>query len=120
MGIAMFSSGSDPTPPNPNPALFTILSGFDYQECCVLVVRYPGCTTFEGKKVLVLLGKVSDYVGIKNLDPHFTTDGYLVARFVPTESGIQCAKDFAQRVRVRKSLPTEMGKAFWDVREGPK
>lgn len=89
-------TASTDTAPNPNPFRFEIFSGADYDNCCLLVVKYPDCTTFEGMKVLVLDGCVANYKDAKSLDPHFFENGDVIARFKPTKEGIEQAKKFAK------------------------
>jgi hypothetical protein len=105
MGLKTFSdcnyskvTSSTDTSPNPNPFRFEIREGFDYDKCCVLVVYYPDCTTFEGMKVLVTDGCVADYKVAKSLDPHFFEKGDVIARFKPTKEGIEQAKSFAKNL----------------------
>jgi hypothetical protein len=111
MGINLFkpsggsvSTGADTSPPNPNPAKFQVLTGWDFpvSGMCVLVVRYAGCTTYEGRKCLVCKGKVADYVDRAELDPHFTEGGPVVARFAPTVEGNRQARLFCHDADVLK------------------
>ena len=67
-----------------------------------LTVNYPDCTTFNGKKVIVLnlpgdnCWRINFFKNIKDLDPHFLEDGKVFARFLPTESGWETAKLFVK------------------------
>jgi len=94
MGCGYKCSKGNYEPPNPNPRNFSILEKIQYSKACVLMVHYPGCTTFEGRKILVFEGKFTPY---KVLDPHFNSTSNLLARFKPTKEGWQMAKDFAER-----------------------
>jgi len=113
MGISLFKASGDryPTPepysyteppkfPNPNPANYVILDEWscgsprgDYY--LVLMVQYPDCTNFEGKKILVYHNVTkSSLLTQRLIDPHFSnkTDYHSpIARFVPTEYGWETA-----------------------------
>jgi hypothetical protein len=96
MGLPMFSdSGSDsPVAPNPNPFKFKVLSQEDYGQRSVLLVKYEGCTTFEGHKLLLTR---TSYSGDEELDPHLLgVDHLVMARFEPTEEGLELARYCAQ------------------------
>jgi hypothetical protein len=85
----------------PDPSNYEIV---DVHECGfhqVLLVKYPGVTTFGGMKCLVVRASMKDLVKAKTLDPHFydkkRPDGVeVVGRFPPTSSGIENAKKFAR------------------------
>jgi hypothetical protein len=86
-------SYSTDTTPEPNPHNWKILEIYVYKNSHILVVEYPNCTNFEGKKVLIIKGKFQEK---KVLDPHFSEDfPELIARFRPTNEGIKMAMDFA-------------------------
>lgn len=55
----------------------------------VAKVWYPGCTTYEGEKILVFVGdRTVELMKSLRLDPHFSGDGLSpVARFAPTDEG---------------------------------
>ena len=95
MGLGMFSSGSDSynsnsnTSPNPNKYRFKINSITEGTHYDLIQVNYPDCTTFNGDKVLVVKKGSVGKIKTKELDPHFFEDGNVVARFKPTEDGIQ-------------------------------
>jgi hypothetical protein len=95
------SPGPDPLPPEPNPARWTILETTDINGWCVVSVHYPGCTTYEGNKLLVY-ACTSDVVrSHKILDPHFLDDLrperiYPIARFEPTAQGRRLAELLCQ------------------------
>lgn len=98
MGLRHFS---DETPrkasPNPNPTRYEILDLARGVRGLALRVHYPGCTTFEGMKILVF-GPVEekDLLRWKKIDPHFRdpTQALLkdeapspIARFPATDQG---------------------------------
>jgi len=78
----------------PRPDNFIIVDVVEINNNLVATVKYPNCTSFEGKKVLVFKGMtVNDLRKIKLLDPHFSLKGLSpFARFVPTEEGLEAAK----------------------------
>lgn len=76
---------------NPDSRNFEILRSKRIRNYAVIFIRYPNCTNFEGKKILVFKGVSIKFLKSKNLiDPHFTDrpdELPLVARFRPTERG---------------------------------
>lgn len=82
---------------NPDPKYFTIkdvqyLNGFT-----IVSVHYDNCAQFEGVKILVFKGDFRlPLYGIKEINPHFvkTHKLNLVARFIPTDEGVEMAKTF--------------------------
>jgi len=99
MGLSLFrASDNNPTPPNPDPKKFKILgiTAVEHKSCIVIVEAfYPGCTTFEGKKVMVFRGDPKHFKGIDELDPHFTESNHLLARFPATNEGRRDAFAYA-------------------------
>lgn len=92
MGISCMKRSSDGniTPPNPDPKNFIIKELHQCGDNLIILANYPGCTTFNGDKILVLREThVDDYV--EELDPHFSEDGKVIARFIPTEEGMEMA-----------------------------
>jgi hypothetical protein len=93
-GFASCSNNAEA--PAPNPKNFKILNTTHRPRGQVLVVEYPDCTNYEGRKVLVY--KTSDFLDTKKeLDPHFQK-GKLspFARFEPTPAGIAAAIKLAE------------------------
>jgi len=76
---------------NPNPHRFRIVSSKRIGAFHLARIRYPDCTSHEGMKLLVLN---RDPHAMAVIDPHFTEDGYVVARFAPTDEGMSHAKAF--------------------------
>jgi len=111
MGIRLFSSSSydtekypqGPTAPNPNPLNYEIIGSEQYANYLLVEVRYPDCTTFEGRKILVYKGiNIGHLKRQKSIDPHFSTSEKFhspIARFVPTEEGIAMARRFCNYLR---------------------
>lgn len=80
-----------PVAPNPDPWKFEIVRSFQIKKIFVSEIRYEGCTTFEGRKILVTSW---DPATKSHIDPHFTAGGGLLARFEPTEDGFTHALAF--------------------------
>lgn len=69
---------------NPDPCRFRLVSWIQYGSYILAKVNYPDCTGFEGNKLLVFKGlSVGELTGLSVLDPHFTIDGRIIARFRP-------------------------------------
>ncbi len=81
--------------PNPNPTKFECIKAEVVNNHTIAEIVYSGCTTFEGRKLLVLskpltLSEIND---MSKLDPHFLNDTHIVvARFVPNEQGWKLAR----------------------------
>ena len=95
--MASFCLGPSPTdhilpPPKgePDPKFFNVLTLKEFDNCHILVVRYPNCTNYEGHKVLLMAGPCNPEATF--LDPHFTNDSKLLARFRPTPEGLRLAE----------------------------
>lgn len=120
MGIGPFSSGDDffyeapkervvyvpvPTniPPNkqpvvsgnPNPSNFEVLRSQQVGKNLVVELKYPDCTNFEGRKIMVYKDlTISRLLAQKLVDPHFSNSGKFrspIARFAPTKQGWKLA-----------------------------
>jgi hypothetical protein len=111
MGLKLFSDGfdsrrgpdmADPshedyrptteTTPNPNRYRFAVKYIMYGKRFDLVKVHYPDCNTFDGMKLLVVK-KDSVSPKMKELDPHFFEDGFIVARFVPTQKGTDLATE---------------------------
>lgn len=76
------------TPQAPNPAQFTIIDATQVGDYCVLEVRYPNCSNYEGRKILLMEGSAEKHKGRRTLDPHFEPGEHSpIARFEPTTRG---------------------------------
>jgi len=87
--------------PNPNPKNFKILQITQVGKNVLLVVQYPDCTNYEGKKIMVYRNvKASEIRAMKSLDPHFC-DNHIspFARFEPTDKGLTEAYDLAKKLK---------------------
>lgn len=80
---------------NPNPRNYEVLRERNIGHLFVSEVKYPNCTNYEGHKILVTERSVR---GRSELDPHFTADSDIIARFVPNDEGWSMAVDFAKMV----------------------
>ena len=79
---------------NPDPKNFRVITAYFNSEFTVAKVEYPDWDNYEGVKILVYKGKVTDQLmAAKTLDPHFcdTCELSPIARFEPTEEGIALA-----------------------------
>lgn len=89
------NSDSAVVAPNPNPSNYVIREKVEFDNGYVLLVKYRGCTNFEGLKIMVYEGKYKheDY-----LDPHFQegVESSPVARFRPDHLGWERALKLAQ------------------------
>lgn len=105
MGIRLFSSSTydvedysfkPVVAPNPDPANYRVLHKELIGKFLILHVQYPGCTNYEGTKILVYENvKWEQLQKQKSLDPHFSQSTLYhspIARFVPTDKGWLYAK----------------------------
>jgi len=92
--------------PNPDPRKFVIADHEEIGKFLILFVQYPDCTNFEGYKVLVYSGVTYDEIKSRRvLDPHFTDSQSVpspVARFTPTEAGLEMARTFCKCMEERE------------------
>jgi hypothetical protein len=73
--------------PNPNPGQWRFIRGLQYGKNCVVLVRYVGCTNFEGRKVLVFKNRtVGEIKATRYLDlPFSDSDLSPIARLRPPD-----------------------------------
>jgi hypothetical protein len=105
MGLSPFSSCSCGEYSQPIPETVVDVRDFRIEEiykydngAMVVKVNYPNCVNYEGDKVLVFKDVSEDVLrNSKTLDPHFCDNCKTspVARFEPTERGLNWARDFA-------------------------
>ncbi len=63
-----------------------VLAVAERGKCIVLKIKYHNCTNFEGVKILVLKMPLIEYFNLPEwVDPHFTEESKLIARFHPNE-----------------------------------
>ena len=94
------SSPSSPSVGDPDPDNFTMLNSFQDGKYLIVELKYPDCSNFEGKKILVYHNvTLVDLINQKKIDPHFCDDTEYkspIARFVPTDVGWEMALRFCQ------------------------
>lgn len=106
MGITCFHASSAKYPdtkdqaseklPNPNPANYEILLSLydDDKKFLLVLIKYPDCTNYEGKKILLYKNTtLEQLLKQKLIDPHFSTSKKYrspIARFEPTAYGWEC------------------------------
>lgn len=73
----------------PDPYKFEILELKHVGGNTIIEARYDGCTTFRGRKLMVLEGIHNHFT---TLDPHFFEGHPIVARFAPTLDGWRLAE----------------------------
>jgi len=102
LGIGLSKCGCNcdniKTTGNPDPKNFEIIKIHATVNYIIALIKYPNCTNYEGKKILVFTGITpSDFKRLSFIDPHFCDDGnHLspVARFEPTARGWDMATRF--------------------------
>jgi hypothetical protein len=92
----------DPLPvplPNPDPLNYEILHAVKAGNNLVVEVRYPDCTNYEGRKIMIYLNTtIEALVAQESIDPHFSNNKEKIspfARFEPTKNGWQTACELA-------------------------
>ncbi len=95
-----------PVLPNPDPSKWVVEQKTTYSNgWVVLLVSYPGCTNYEGRKILVFDDekKLEELLKSGLLDPHFDDKSYgPIARFEPSARGVELANLLAQQVKSEK------------------
>jgi len=88
--------------PNPDPRDFEIEKYEHIGSYLVMIVRYPRCINYEGRKILVYENiTIRDILDQGHLDPHFAENkNYYspIARFEPTDRGWEMARLFVMVV----------------------
>ena len=74
----------------PDPSRFRVLQEERVGKLWVAMLHYPNCSNFEGHKIVVCKGAAPSTR--PSLDPHFSENGDIVARFAPTPHGFSLAK----------------------------
>ena len=89
--------------PNPDPSNFKIRSYYECNDHLVVRINYPDCTNYEGDKILVFTNlSVTELKKFKHIDPHFSNSHEFkspIARFEPTERGMQWAINFVKTIK---------------------
>ena len=82
----------------PDPFKFTVIHSEIVNDNTIIIANYGG-QTFNGNKLMVLRG-VFDVANLTSLDPHFLDEDYaVVARFVPTDEGLELARLCASQIK---------------------
>lgn len=83
----------------PDPKNWKLLEYHKIGPYLIILINYPNCNNFEGKKILVYENcTLDDLVKQKDIDPHFSNDNTKfspIARFKPNTDGIRNAVFFA-------------------------
>jgi len=98
-----YDYSAPPPAPEPDPKRFRVVDTEEINGWTVAVIHYPACTTHGGHKLLVYPTTANLVKAQKILDPHFLEVDELltpVARFEPTDEGIELARLVCRR-RVR-------------------
>lgn len=85
----------------PDPEKFEILDRLEIGKFTILLVKYDGCLTFNGEKLLLYDGI---YTSSLTLDPHFFENHPIIARFAPTQLGWALAKTCALSLNDESSI----------------
>ena len=84
----------------PNPKNYSIVKSLQVGNNLVLLLHYPDCNNYEGRKILVYRDvHLTDLIRQKEVDPHFSEEkGYSspFARFEPTDAGWSFAVRLAE------------------------
>ena len=94
------STSSTAAAPNPNPGRFRIVATVQIGAHLVAKIHYLDCTNFEGNKICVYKDTTAEqFLNASVLDPHFSERGWSpIARFKPTNEGMELAKKFAAMI----------------------
>lgn len=80
-----------PALPNPNPKNYEIVRYEQVNDHLAIEIRYPDCTNYEGRKVMVYRNVDLDQLRAQGaIDPHFANNPKFIspfARFEPTDKG---------------------------------
>lgn len=75
---------------NPDPKRFKILKCIESKvnNYCLVEVKYLNCTNYEGHKLLLIRDTSTSMLSrVDELDPHFSINNNIVARFKPDREG---------------------------------
>lgn len=98
------STAKTSTGGNPDPNNWKIVKAKEVGKYLILMMQYPDCTNYEGKKIMVFENiTLVDLVNQKQIDPHFFPANKKVkspiARFEPTDRGWVMAEAFANYMK---------------------
>ena len=100
------SSNFNIPPKNPDPQNYVIEKTTSIDTYTIAMIRYIGCTNYEGRKILVYINRTEEDIReAKALDPHFcdTCEISPIARFEPTNAGWRMAEIFVKAMVYRNS-----------------
>ena len=94
--------------PNPNPFKYTLKGYYKSGNYLVTVLKYAGCTSYNGLKILVWNTSKFDVMthisANKPIDPHFLQENpALIARFPASMSGYKDAQVFVELLNQNKA-----------------
>jgi hypothetical protein len=100
-------SKSVPVPSgNPDPSNYEILLTSKIGNSLIVKIKYHDCSNYEGVKILVYHNvSIQKLMKQKLIDPHFSDNKkYIspVARFVPTDEGLDFARKFCNTLNQDK------------------
>lgn len=97
--MSIFSWNHDYKDSPVNPSEWKLLDHHQIGSYLIVLLKYPNCTNFEGKKILVYENcTLDELIKQKDIDPHFsnsTTKFSPIARFKPNNEGLKNAARFA-------------------------
>jgi hypothetical protein len=88
---------------NPDPSNFKVESFTWLQHkiqgdfLTILFVKYPDCSNYEGNKVILMKGRINPTILIA-LDPHFTPQSNIIARFKPDTQSTDLLMDMLKGI----------------------
>lgn len=91
-------------PRNPDPHKYEIIDSISINNFLIVIIKYPNCTNYEGKKILVYRNCTIEQLKnqAEGIDPHFCRKKYPkspIARFEPTKEGAKMAVFFVQNYK---------------------
>jgi len=89
---------------NPNPENYEIIWSQVFYSYLILIIKYPDCINYEGKKILVFDKNITLEQLEKQgkIDPHFSNNKNFIspiARFEPTQRGLIMAKTLCETIQ---------------------
>lgn len=88
---------------NPNPNNYNILRTVQIGKYLVILIHYPDCKNYEGKKILMYENiTIEQLIKQQLIDPHFSNNKKYkspIARFQPTDNGWDMAMACATQQR---------------------
>jgi len=110
MGVKIFRFSDETVNtqlPNPDPYDFIIesITESPLKNFCLVLAKYNGCTTFNGKKLMLLKGSRKEIEKLTKLDPHLLgKDRIVIARFEPNKLGIAIGKKILKTIETLDTI----------------